>query len=110
MLSFAGDYSKIASEVRKYEVLYNKSHPDYLKAKLKQGIWQVIAAKIGTINGKKIDSTGAKDFFNSGRKKLITLQKAVKSGSAAGKPAKAQELNVMLKTFSFLKDFIEPSS
>jgi hypothetical protein len=104
------DYARVASEVRRYRMLYDKNHPDYMKSKLKQEIWNNVAKSLKTIDGKKIDGTKGKNFFNSGKAKLTTLQKAMKSGSAAISSKKASEFESMMKTFSFLKDHIEPKS
>lgn len=104
------DYARLATEVRRYQMLYDKSHPDYMKSKLKKDVWRTVAQRIGTIDGKKIDGLKGKTFFNSGKTKLVNMQKAVKSGSGAESSAKTFEREQMFKIFSFLKDHLEPKS
>lgn len=78
---------------------------------MKHGVWQTIAFSVKTLNGKKADATAGREFFNSGKKKLTVLNnKASKSGSAAESVAQSQDRQFMMKTFSFLKDHIVPSS
>lgn len=91
-------------------MLYNKNHPDYLKAKLKKDVWRIVAKNIGTIDGKKINGDKGKIFFNSGKTKLTALSKATTSGSGAENSAKALEREQMFKIFSFLRDHVEPKS
>lgn len=91
-------------------MLYDKSHPDYMKTKLKKDVWRNVAQNMVTIDGKKIDGEKGKVFFNSGKTKLVNLLKAVKSGSGAESSSKMLEREKMMKIFSFLKDHLEPKS
>jgi len=43
---------KLIEAVRQYSVLFDTSHPDYMKAKLKNNIWENIANELKFKNGK----------------------------------------------------------
>jgi Alcohol dehydrogenase transcription factor Myb/SANT-like len=91
-------------------MIFDKSHTDYKNSKMRQEIWEVIASKVGTIDGKLADGKRVKTFFNAGKTKLTQLRKSLKSGSAAETSSKSSQREMMEKTFSFLKDHIVPSS
>lgn len=104
------DYSRIASEVRRYTILYDKSHPDYKKTVLKNEAWKNVAGRVKKLDNKPIDGNKGRTFFNSGKKKLSALINAGKSGSGAESSSKADEREQMLKIFSFLKDHVQTNS
>lgn len=48
MLIFKMDIEKLIELVRTYQVLYDTSHEDYMRTKLKDGIWKKIAEEMNT--------------------------------------------------------------
>lgn len=53
----------IIEAVRPHVVLYDTSHPDYMKTKLKQEIWNTIANDVNAKNGKHSYLIAATETF-----------------------------------------------
>lgn len=66
---FKGDYERLAFEVRKYRILYDKSDRNYMKTNIKGDIWKEIASNLKEIDNKPVDGEKGKNFFYSSKKK-----------------------------------------